>query len=116
MTDTRIRLKHYALRIRVVDWDAEVEMDAAPASDVVRLFRQNWEQMGLDFKAPRQGWSPREEVIAKRLVEKHGLDTVLRMATSWWRRYARDQGVFDGRDQQQLVLFAATVRDRHDEL
>lgn len=104
-----IRFKRFTYRVKVLAPGAEVTAEAAPDQDV-QQFREAWREMQRDYRAPVSDWSARDAVIIGRLLSRHPLDTLRTMAVDFWRRAARDMGVFDGRGADQIVLFAAAIK------
>lgn len=109
-TVSRIRFKKFVLRIKLLDPGADVrEREGLQRSGNAEQFRTKWHELQRAYAAPVVPWLPRDTAIVRNLLGKRSLDSLEKLGVEFWRRRARDMGVFDGNDDQ-IILFAAAIK------
>lgn len=109
MRTTRINTGRHVLEYRVVAPDVKLEVHEMSFGANPQEFKRIWRQAETDFKAPPTPWAARESQIARRLEVKWGVDKLSRLVREFFYRHARSMGVFDGKHDRSIVLFASAI-------
>ena len=105
---TTIDTGRHLLTYRVTAPDVRIETTevAGPSSQALKRI---WREAEKTFKAPPTPWGGREATIARRLEAQWGVDKLDTLVREFFYRHARVIGVFDGKHDRSIVLFAATI-------